>query len=359
MIQGLALALALQLAQGNPRDTLAYNVAMLVSQPHLTIEARLTNVTGGPVSLLIPPGAPRAGTSVAGNAISATDDRGAPVPITRTVQGYTITPPGPGAIRFRYRLDFRDRVAEGSTGAGFDSTRMYAVTGSLFVAPDPVALRKMGRDYPIVRIHVFPPPDWRIVSGFASDGSELAPRDGDELVGATLAAAPDFRLYNDSAGGAPFTIAIRGHRYFTDSLLGAVIGASLRKGSEALGPVPVARVTYTSDTGRKGRTSGSLQGIASIGLIWEPSEVLERARAHDTFHETLHLWFGGVMETERWWVEGVTDYFAARLLASWRTEPADLAALCYESYYNYLTIGHNARLTMTQEARRGMVGDNT
>ncbi len=138
-----------------------------------------------------------------------------------------------------------------------------------------------------------------------------------------------------------------------------MIAASLRGASAALGPVPVPRVTYTSDVGWKGRTSGSLQGLASIGLIWEPGELLERPRIHDLFHETLHLWFGGAMQTDRWWTEGVTDYFAARLEAEWSGRPDDLADLCYQSLRNYLEIGHRTSMTMEEEQREGVLGDNT
>jgi predicted metalloprotease with PDZ domain len=353
---GLALALTAAVLQA-PRDTLVYNVALVPSGPHLTVEARLTNHGGGAVTLAAPPGAARAGTRI--STVAVTDDRGIVIPTRSIGLTHQIEPRAPGALRFRYRVDFRDRVAEGSTAAGFDSTRLYAVTAALFVAPDPVALRKATAGYPALRLHVLAPPGWQVVTGFAREGATLVPENGDELLGTTLAAAPDFRVYRDSAGGAPVTIAIRGRRYFTDSLLGAVVIASLRKGAQALGRVPASRVTYTSDLGRKGRTSGSLQGYGSIGLIWEPSELLERSRAHDTFHETLHLWFGGAMKTERWWTEGVTDYFAARMYADWHGDPGELAALCYESYYNYLAIGHHARITMGQETRGGIGGDNT
>lgn len=354
----LALALAAVVAAAQaPQDTLIYNLAVMPAEPHLSVEARLTDLDGSPVVLVMPPAATRAGTIIQG--ISATDDRGVPLPVTRDAQTFMLEPRAPGAIRFRYRIDFRDSIPEGSTSSGMSTHSLYAVTASLFVAPDPVVLRKIGRPYPAVRIRVLAPADWRVISGYPTDGPVLEPAGGDELTGSTLAAAPDFRVYNDTAGGAPVTLAIRGHRYFSDSLLATVVKAALRKGEETLGPVPVARVTYTSDIGLKGRTSGSLQGDGSIGLVWEPGEVLERARAHDTFHETLHLWFGGAMETERWWIEGVTDYFAARLLAAWRNNPGDLAALCYESYYNYLAIQHNTRLTMDEEARRGLLGDNT
>jgi predicted metalloprotease with PDZ domain len=94
-------------------------------------------------------------------------------------------------------------------------------------------------------------------------------------------------------------------------------------------------------------------------LIWEPGELLERARSEDLFHETLHLWFGGAMETDRWWTEGVTDYYAARLYAEWTGQPSDLVALCYESLQDYLDIEHNTLLTMEQEERSSGGGDNT
>lgn len=356
MTGGAALALAALAIQG-PRDTLAYHVALAAAGRSVLVEARHTNTSGAPLMLAAPPAAQRAGTQVV--AIGASDDRGVPLSLRRDGRGYAIEPRAPGAVRFRYRLTVRDPVALGSTGTGFDSTRFYAVTASLFVAPDPTALRKSAAPYPFVRVRVTAPPGWNVVTGFRRDGDEFVPEGGDDLIGGTLAAASDFRVYRDSAAGAAYTVAIRGRRYFTDSLLNAVVTASLRKGREALGPVPVARVTYTSDTGRKGRTSGSLQGSGSIGLMWEPSELLERARAHDTFHETLHLWFGGAMETERWWTEGVTDYFAARLYAAWHGDPGELAALCFESYFNYQNIHHHARLTMAQETRQGLGGDNT
>jgi predicted metalloprotease with PDZ domain len=357
MTAALALALAAQLAQAPQRDTLAYHVALTLTGRSVSVEARHTNATGAPLTLVAPPAAARAGTTVAG--IGATDDRGVPLPLTRSGRTYRVEPRGPGPIRFRYRLTIRDRVAQGSTGAGFDSTRFYAVSAGIFVAPDPTALRKSGTPYPLVRIGVIAPQGWHVVTGFSRLGDQYLPEGGDELIGATVAAAPDFRVYRDSAPGAAFTVAIRGRRYFADSALTAVVRASLHKSTEALGPPPVARITYTSDMGRKGRTSGSLQGTGSIGLMWEPGELLERARTHDTFHETLHLWFGGAMETERWWTEGVTDYFAARLYAAWHGDPAELAALCFESYYHYLNIDHRTRLTMAQETRQAMGGDNT
>jgi predicted metalloprotease with PDZ domain len=178
-------------------------------------------------------------------------------------------------------------------------------------------------------------------------------------LGTIVAAGTDFRVYRDTVDGRDRVLAIRGRRYFTDSALAAVVDAGLRRGANAFGPLPLASVTYASDVGRKGRTSGSLHGEATVGLVWQPGEVLELARAHDTFHETLHFWFGGALEAERWWTEGVTDYFAARLYAEWKERPEDLAELCYQSFRNYLAIEHRTRLTMSQEARRNLPGDNT
>jgi len=352
------LALAAPAARGQaPRDTLVYTVAVQPRDQHLTVEARLTISALGTVVLTAPPSAGPAGTSVTG--LSATDELGAPLPVRHSGATFAIDRAAPPAVRFRYQLDFERRVAEGSTGSALDTSRFYAVTRSVFVAPDPTAFRKMSRAYPVVRVAIVPPPGWEVVAGWPVEDGTFRPSDGGDLVGTTVAAAPDFRVYRDTVAGGTRLLAIRGHRYFSDSALAAVIDAGLRKGAATFGPVPVARVTYTSDLGRKGRTSGSLQGLASIGLIWEPSELLELARSHDTFHETLHLWFGGAMETERWWTEGVTDYLAARLLAEWKGQPEDLAALCWESYRNYLAIDHNTRMTMAEENRASVGGDNT
>jgi predicted metalloprotease with PDZ domain len=240
-----------------------------------------------------------------------------------------------------------------------DSVRIYAVTRSLFVAPDPTAYRKTGRAYPAIGVHVIAPAGWRTVTGWQSRGDDYVPADGEDLLGATLASASDFRYYRGAVGRSAWQLAIRGSRYFTDSALTAAIAASLGRAAELYGPVPQPLVTYTSEQGRKGRTSGSLQGKASVGLVWEPSEVLEIGRTHDLFHETLHLWFGGAMEGERWWIEGVTDYLAARLYASWQNSPDDLAFLCYQSLRNYQAIEHNTRMTMADENRQRMGGDNT
>ena len=308
--------------------------------------------------LTAPPSARNAGTTVDG--LAATDDRGLSLPVRRQGGQYIVQRAQAGAIRFRYRISFRDAVAGGSTSSGMDSLRLYAVTRSLFVAPDPMDYAKTSRPYPLLLVSIAMPSGWRAVAGWRAEGDEFRPADGEDLLGATVAAAPDFRVYRDSAAGLPYLLAIRGRRYFTDSTLKAVITASLSKAREAFGPVPgLARVTYTSDLGRKGRVSGSLQGTASIGLIWEPSETLERSRSHDTFHETLHLWFGGALTAERWWTEGVTDYFAARLYAEWQGRPEELAYLCYESFRNYLRITHNTQMTMAEENRRNVGGDNT
>ena len=344
-------------AQSTARDTLVYSVAIAPTDPHLTIEARLTASAPGVVVLVAPPASGPAGTTVTG--LAASDDRGGALVVTRASRTWTVVVPVAGAVRFRYRLDINRRTADGSTGSGLDSTHFYAVTRSLFVAPDPTALRKSGRPYPVVGVQVLPPDGWRVLAGWSGRDNAFTPRDGDDLLGATLAAAPDFRVYEGRVANTDWQLAIRGRRYFADSSLAAAIRASLSRGAAALGPVPVAKVAFTSDLGRKGRTSGSLQGLSSVGLIWEPSEVLETARLHDLFHETLHLWFGGEMETERWWIEGVTDYMAARLYSGWQERPEELAFLCYQSLRNYQAIEHNTSLTMTQENRRHMGGDNT
>ena len=355
---GLALALALAAsarAQGPP-DTLMYHVAVLPTGRHLSVEARLTTSPGS-VVLAAPARAGAGGTTVAG--LAATDDHGGPLSVQHTGGGYVIDRAPAGAVRFRYRLDFNDSVSSGSTASGLDSLRLYAVTRSLFVAPDPVLSRKTGRPYPLIRVRFVLPEGWRLVSNWDSVGPELRPRSGTDFTDATLAAAADYRFYGGHVGAATYTLAVRGQRGFSDSSLAELVGQALTRGAAAFGPVPVPRVTFISDTGRKGRTSGSLQGLSSIGLLWEPGELLERSRSHDTFHETLHLWFGGAMEAERWWTEGVTDYFAARLYAEWRNDPRELAALCYESLANYGRIPHRTSTTMASESRERPGGDNT
>jgi predicted metalloprotease with PDZ domain len=332
-----------------------YNVAVTGLRPHLVVEARLVVAEGASLFLAAPPAG--AGTSVIG--FGASDDRDRPLRVQRTGGGYVIENDQPGAVGFRYQLAFVDSVSSGSTASGLDTTRLYAVTRSLFVAPDPVLYRKTGQPYPVVRLRFLLPTGWRLVANWDSAGPVLAPRSGDDLLEGVVAAAADYRFHTGTAGGAHYTVAVRGTRAFTDSALVDLVAESLRRGAEAFGPVPVPRVTYISDAGRKGRTSGSLQGTASIGLLWEPGEMLERARSHDTFHETLHLWFGGVMEAERWWTEGATDYFAARLYAAWRNDPGELAALCYQSLRNYERIPHRTEMTMAAEARTMPGGDNT
>ncbi len=339
-----------------PPDTLVYDVAIAFRPPHFQVEGRLTVSAAGNVELAAPTSARPAGTDVTGFIV--TDDRGAPLRTLRTGNGFVV-PAREGAVRLRYRLDFQNEVATGSTASGLDSLRLYAVGRSIFVAPDPKAYRKTSRAYPLVSVHFVSPAGWHVVTSWGVDDEVFTPASGEALLGATIAAAPDFRLFRGSAGGAAFVVAIRGQRHFDDSALVGVVAAGLEHAAAALGPVPVPMVTYTSDAGSKGRTSGSLQGLSSVGLLWEPGELLERDRREDVFHETLHLWFGGAMETERWWTEGVTDYYAARLYAEWTGHPEDLAELCYASLRNYLEIGHRTRMTMDAEARRGVVGDNT
>lgn len=323
---------------------------------HLSVEARLSTSVGGSVPLTLPPRA-SAGTAVTG--FAATDDRGAPLRVQRTGSGVAVEDARPGAIRFRYRLDFTDSIAGGSTTSGLASTRLYAVARSLFVAPDPVATLKTSRRYPLVRVRFALPEEWRVIASWDTADAGFVPRSGDDLLSGILAAGSDYRTYSGVAAGLGFRVAVRGRRAFTDSALVDLIASSLRHSLTAFGPLPVARVTYVSDAGRVGRTSGSLQGTSTIGLLWEPGELLERPRGHDTFHETLHLWFGGAMEAERWWTEGVTDYFAARLYADWRGDPRDLAALCYESWRNYERIPHRTSMTMSAESRAMRGGDNT
>jgi hypothetical protein len=338
------------------RDTLAYTIAVTPSDYHLSVEARLTS-DAGQLLLSGPPASGPAGTHVAG--LAATDDHGARLEILHSGTAWRITVPERGAVRFRYRLDFNHREPEGSTGAGFDSLHFYAVTRSLFVAPDPTVYRKLDRAYPVVIVRLLPPQGWRAIAGWPGEDGDYRPESGDDLLGATLAAAPDFRFYDGTEGRTRWRLAIRGHRYFADSMVVATIRAGLSRATEMLGPPQAATVTYTGDIGLKGRTSGSLQGVASIGLIWEPGEVLEVGRAHDMMHETLHLWFGGALETERWWIEGVTDYVAARLYAAWQNRPEELAQLCWQSLRNYQRIEQRTRMTMAEENRARMGGDNT
>lgn len=334
-----------------------YDLAVVTAPPaHLSVEARLTVPAGGSVLLLAPASARPAGTEVQG--LLATDDRGAPLAVARSGDTFRIEAPA-GAVRFRYRLAFQNDVALSSTGAGLSPTRLFAATRSLFVAPDPGSYGLAGRPYPLLWVHVAAPAGWRAVTSWGVDEQVFTPAGADALLGGTIAAAPDYRVYRDTAGGAAFVLAIRGQRHFADSALEHVVAASLRDAAAALGPVPVPVVTYTADVGWKGRTSGSLQGQASVALLWEPGELLERPRIHDVFHETVHLWFGGALQTERWWMEGVTDYFAARLEAAWRGRPADLADLCFQSLGDYLRIGRDTTMTMDEEQRENPLGDNT
>ena len=357
IVFALPLAAATTARAQAGRDTLLYNLALVPVNPHVSVEARMVVSSPGMISLQAPPAAGPAGTTISG--VSVTTDRGVPLDVHRVGTGWTFQLAEPGAIRFRYRVDLNRRVPDGSTGSGMDTARFYAVTRSLFIAPDPTAYRKTGRPYPASLVQVIAPAGWHVFTGWQSRGDTYLPADGDDLLGATIAAAADFRFYRGTVGRAAWQLAIRGTRYFTDSSLVAAITASLGRSADLLGPVPQPLVTYTSDEGRKGRTSGSLQGKASVGLIWEPSEVLEIGRTHDLFHETLHLWFGGAMQGERWWVEGVTDYVAARLYSAWQNDPGDLAYLCYQSLRNYQAIDHNTRLTMADEARQHLAGDNT
>lgn len=343
-------------AQQQP-DTLMYDLAIVTTPPaHLAIEARLTVAVAGPVVLLAPAAARPAGTEAQG--LIATDDRGAALDIDLRGDSYVIAA-RPGAVRFRYRLAFQNAIALSSTGAGLAATHLLAVTRSVFVAPDPAGYSLSGRPYPLLWVHVAAPAGWKVVTSWGVDDQGFTPDGPAALLGGTIAAAPDFRVYRDTAGGASFVLAIRGQRHFADSALERVIAASLRDAAAALGPVPVPRVTYTSDLGWKGRTSGSLQGQASIALLWEPGELLQRPRIHDVFHETVHLWFGGALQTARWWMEGVTDYFAARLEAAWSGRAADLADLCFQSLGNYLQIPRDTTMTMDEEQRENPLGDNT
>ena len=353
---GAALACAPGALAQSPRDTLSYDVTVSLAPPHVAVRAMLTVSESGSVVLVGPPSARVAGTEVTG--FFATDSRGDRLPVERSGTRFIIEA-APSTILYRYRLDFENAVATSSTSAGLDSARLYAAGRSLFLAPDPLAYRKTSVPYPLVRVRIAAPSTWHVVTSWGVDDPVFDPPGGDALLGATIAAAPDFRIHRDSAAGTRFVLAVRGDRHFGDSALIGVIAASLRLAAGALGPVPVPLVTYTSDVGRKGRTSGSLQGPSSVGLIWEPGDLLERARGEDVFHETLHLWFGGAMETDRWWTEGVTDYYAARLYAEWTAQPSDLAALCYQSLQDYQDIRHNTLLTMDQEERSNIPGDNT
>ncbi len=334
-----------------------YDIDIVTAPPaHLSVEARLTVGAAGPVLLLAPPSARPAGTEVEG--LIATDDRGTPLGVE--VRGDTcVVGARAGAVRFRYRLSFQNDVALSSTGAGLGATHLFAVTRSVFVAPDPASYTLSGRTYPLVWVHVAAPTGWRVVTGWGVGDQVFVPAGPDDLLGSTLAAAPDYRVYRDTAGGASFALAIRGARHFSDTALERVVATSLRAAAAALGPVPAPLVTYTADLGWKGRTSGSLQGRASVALLWEPGELLERPRIHDVFHETVHLWFGGALQAARWWMEGVTDYVAARLEAGSSGRPEDLADLCLQSLDDYLQIRRDTTMTMDEEQRENPLGDNT
>lgn len=344
-------------AAAQARDTIVYEVTLRPMSAAAEVEARWRIGAAGAVPFLAPGSGGPGGVTLSG--LAATDASGRPLALQRTESGYVLTASTATEIRLRYSVGFLRRVPDGSTSAGMDADRFYTVTRSLFLAPDPTALRKTRGSYPVVSVRVAAPAGWRVVAGWPGGRGAFQPASGDDLLGATLAAAPDYRTYEGRVGDAAWRVGVRGHRYFTDSALTATVVASLSRGAAVLGPVPEALVTYTADVGRKGRMSGSLQGTASIGLVWEPSEILALGRIHDLFHETLHLWFGGALETERWWVEGVTDYLAARLASEWRTNPQDLATLCFQSLHNYREIAHHARYTMAEENRRRIGGDNT
>ncbi len=345
------------LAAAQSPDSLAYHLVLRPAQSMVEVEARWRLSTTGAVPLVAPVSGGPGGVTLTG--LTATDAAGRPLALRETPSGLVLALAVGTSVRLRYAIGFLRGVPEGSTSSGMDRERFYAVTRNLFVAPDPTALRKTGGGYPVVTVRVEAPDGWRVLGAWPGEPDRLRPADGTDLLGATLAAAPDYRTYEGSVGAATWRLGIRGRRYFTDSTLTATVTASLTRAADVLGPVPEALVTYTADVGRKGRMSGSLQGTSSIGLVWEPSETLDLGRTHDLFHETLHLWFGGALESERWWIEGVTDYLAARLASEWRGDPGDLAFLCFQSLRNYRTIAHRARYTMAEETRRRLSGDNT
>jgi predicted metalloprotease with PDZ domain len=353
----LLLAVCTAPVQAQSRDSLAYHVTLRPAQSAADVEAVWSVGAAGAIPLLAPASGGPGGVSLLG--ITATDGAGRSLPLRRTEDGLVITVAADARVHLRYSVGFLRRVPEGSTTSGMDTERFYAVTRSLFVAPDPTAFRKTRGGYPALTVRVEAPREWRVIGGWPGRPDRYRPTDGTDLLGATLAAAPDYRTYEGAVGPATWRVGVRGRRYFADSALTATVAASLARGAAILGPVPESLVTYTADIGRKGRMSGSLQGTASIGLVWEPSEILALGRVHDLFHETLHLWFGGALESERWWVEGVTDYFAARLASEWRQEPGDLALLCFQSLRNYRSIPHRAQYTMAEETRRRLPGDNT
>jgi hypothetical protein len=221
----LGVATALPARAQNVRDTLLYSVEIVPRDPHLSIEARLTSQLAGLVVLMAPPAASPAGTVVAG--LAATDDRGVPLAVQRGRSSWTATLPAPGAVRFRYRLDVKRGITDGSTSSGLDTTHLYAVTRSLFVAPDPTAYRKSGRPYPALRVSVHAPDGWRVVTGWPGEGDHFEPAGGDDLLGSTLAAAPDFRVYQGSAAGATSPTA-RLRRRFAPASAAPPICSALR-----------------------------------------------------------------------------------------------------------------------------------
>ena len=127
-VVGAVLAWADPAAAQAPRDTLSYDVVISPTPPHVTVEARLTVSEGGSVVLSTPPAGRSSGTDVTG--FLATDDRGAWLGSPRSGARYVIEA-RPGAVRYRYRLDFENAVAMSSTGAGLDSARLYAAGRSV------------------------------------------------------------------------------------------------------------------------------------------------------------------------------------------------------------------------------------
>lgn len=262
-----------------------YRVSM--SQPHshlFEVEARFP-AQSGPLVVALPVWTP--GSYLVREFsrhlqdLSATDEEGRPLPVSRLdKRSFQIAADGK-SVRLRYRVYANELTVRTSH---LDGTHGYFNGATLFLYAE--ALR--GAQH---RVSVEPPPGWHPFSALDRHGEEFVAASYDELIDSPFEVGPHLPL-DFQVAGVPHQIVVWGG----DPLDREKLAADLQKVCEAesalFGGLPLRRYLFLIYLVDKGR--GGLEHKASTSLLF-PRANLSNSKGWEDFltlaaHEYFHLW---------------------------------------------------------------------
>ncbi|MFN0124402.1 MAG: hypothetical protein ACKV2V_28205 [Blastocatellia bacterium] len=311
---------------GPPRQ-ISYSLTYAQGEtgPHFRIELRFTGHESGHTDLVLP--SRTGGQTQLYEAIQKLEVLTANVQVAETTEPWvrTLTHPPEQEIRLRYELrQDRPDALQVSRGVGFRPILQPAYfhwLGSAWVYPALDEAEHM--DFRLEWNNL--PDGWTISNTFGADQRRQRFTTTLRSFGSSVFVGGDFRLRQVIVRNRPVRMALRGTWQFTDDELGALVGKvfGVVRGFWHDDAYPDYLVTLLPMEGLANGMANSGTGLDhSFAMFATPNSVLRDLQyllAHELFHNWNPRRLGRLPdppESLYWFSEGVTDYYAWRLL--WR-----------------------------------------